>query len=127
MPPEIAKMFSKGGQGTLFDLGKGKSLRDQGEEQALTAADEAWRVHFEMVVERLADSKRPFTSDDVVQVTGLPHRSSANRNNAVGALMAAMAHRGVIVKTGRIVQARRVLSHARELREWIGASVHGEE
>lgn len=87
---------------------------------ALTAHD-AWKDRFRETVETLAITGAPFTSEDVLDVVGLPSGTVAtNGNNAVGAMMNGMAARGIIEKTSMRWKSRRRTSHARELAVWVG-------
>ena len=80
-----------------------------------------WKAKFKESVRAFARTRQPFTSEDVIAVVGLPCGDVAmNANNAVGAMMTALAKRGVICKTGNRVQSRRKSSHGAELTEWIG-------
>ena len=98
----------------------GEELRDQGMARALEAAAE-WRELARDALEYLADVGRPFTSEDLVALVGLPHphATEANRNNAVGGLIAGAARRGRIRRVGH-VNARRTPSHAASLAVWEG-------
>lgn len=83
---------------------------------------ELWKAKFKESVRTFARTRQPFTSEDVIAVVGLPCGDVAmNANNAVGAMMTALAKKGVIHKTGNRVQSRRKSSHGAELTEWIGS------
>jgi hypothetical protein len=70
-------------------------------------------------VHALAVTGRSFTSEDVIDVVGLPRTDGTmNANNAVGAMMNAMARRKVIVKTSMRRQSARASSHGREIAVW---------
>lgn len=99
-------------------LGSGK---EHGMRQALDNAATEWKADFRRTVKRLAATRKPFTSEDVTAEVGLPRGSVAsNRNNAVGAMMNALAKSQVIVKTGRHVKSRSPRSNGAELIEWVG-------
>jgi alpha/beta superfamily hydrolase len=99
----------------------GEQLRDQGQARALTAAEE-WAEAARACIEWLADQGQPFTSEDVVALIGLPDPSAtgSNRNNAVGAVIAGAARRGVIRRVG-YRNANRELLHAAVVAEWVRA------
>lgn len=94
--------------------------KKQGQENALKTYDE-WQLSYREQVRTLAATRMPFTSEDVIAVVGLPSGGiGKDANNAVGAMMTAMAKEGVIKKTGRRVQSQRPSSHGAELTEWEG-------
>lgn len=100
-----------------------ESLRLKGE--ALMKADEnaraEYKAKFYSALIELAVSGEPFTSEDIIEMIGLPRTQiQANRNNAVGALMNGAARRGLIRKTGMRVLSTRPRSHGAELAEWVG-------
>ena len=99
----------------------GREAKEEGMARALQPQEVAdWKEQFERSVITLARRGVPFTSEDVIDAVGLPRDVKQNRNNAVGAMMSAMARRGFIRKTGRHIQSQRHVSHCREIREWIG-------
>lgn len=105
------------------DLPAGRAARDAGQQQALERDDIAvWREEFRLAVYRMATaSPTPFTSEDVLETVGLPRGEiGQHRNNAVGALMAGMARKGVIRRFG-YTQSTRPSSHAAVLSQWVGA------
>jgi len=80
-----------------------------------------WKREFRRVVRMLAKKGSPFTSEDVLEYTGLPNGDiTTNANNAVGAMMNAMAKEGWIRKTNERSKATRPTSHGRELAVWVG-------
>lgn len=82
-----------------------------------------WQREFRKQVWALAVARRPFTSEDVVAVVGLPSGEvEKDGNNAVGAMMNACARDGWIRKTGNRVLSTRRSSHAAELTEWVGGA-----
>lgn len=98
----------------------GLELKEQGMEQARQARDvQRWKEHFALTVQEMADLGFAFTSEDVLSVVGLPRHVAINANNAVGAMMNAMAKKGVIQKTKERRQAMRSSSHGRELAVWV--------
>lgn len=101
---------------------QGLKLRDEGMALAEQGTREQYRKEFRAAVEKLAATGTPFTSEDVINIVGLPSgREGLHKNNAVGALIAGCAKRGVIVRHGDTTQSRRATSHAAELTYWIGA------
>jgi hypothetical protein len=81
-----------------------------------------WKRRFRRAVTLLAAEGNTFTSEDVIELVGLPRENvKKDRNNAVGAMMNGMAKRGVIRKTGRHVLSKRPTSNGAELNEWTGA------
>ena len=97
----------------------GLELKESGMEQARQAFDvQAWKARFIATVEEIAASGGLFTSEDVLDRVGLPREVKTNANNAVGAMMNALAKRGVIRKTSERRTARRSSSHGRELAVW---------
>lgn len=65
----------------------GERLRDSGAKTVLEHAGEAWRNEFNAAADELLASRGRLTSDDVVQVVGLP----PNHPNAIGAAMRSWA------------------------------------
>lgn len=101
----------------------GLELKERGMEQARRAFDvQEWKERFTSTVIKMAATGRSFTSDDVLLFVGLPRESKTNANNAVGAMMNALARRGVIRKTKERRSAIRACSHGRELAVWVNAS-----
>ena len=97
----------------------GLVLKQEGIDLALTAHKE-WQERFESVIDQLSKSGKPFTSEDVVSLVGLPNKSiGANKNNAVGAMISGLARRKVIRKTGTYVTSRRPSSRGAILAQWV--------
>jgi len=98
----------------------GDELKRLGMQRALNAAREVWKLNFQLHVIRLAQEGYPFTSEDVLARVGLPNGEvGQHKNNAVGAMMNAMAKKKIIQKTGNHVKSKRPTSHDAELTEWI--------
>lgn len=95
------------------------SSKEDGQEAALAShAAMLWKAGFEKVVDGF-DLGRRFTSEDVTAVCGLPAgRVTYNGNNAVGAMMTALARKGRIRKTSMRVPSRRKHAHGAELIVW---------
>lgn len=103
----------------LFDEPEGKRRRDDGQARAIDAA-QPWIRRARISIRLLAAERIPFIVDDLVAVVGTPQRKGQNRNNAVGALFAAMRREGVIEPTGKYQKTRRPEGHLRHVQEWIG-------
>lgn len=102
-------------------------LKDNGMTLALAADDiTEWKRRFDDAARYLASTGAPFTSEDVTSITGLPRNTGTNANNAVGAMMNALARKGVIRKTGERKPSRRPSSHGAELTAWRGTSSIGD-
>ena len=95
------------------------SSKEAGQEAALAShAAKLWKSEFQAVVEKMPVARR-FTSEDVTAVCGLPTgRVTYNGNNAVGAMMTALARKGIIRKTSIRVPSRRKHAHGAELIVW---------
>lgn len=90
-------------------------------QQAIDASPRSWKEQFVAEVELWAKVGLPFTSEDITEEIGLPDGNvGLHRNNAVGAMMNAMAKRGVIEKTGKHVSSKNPESHGAELTQWVG-------
>jgi hypothetical protein len=97
----------------------GETLKREGMARALTAAEQ-WRARAWLAMDELAQDGEPFTSEDLVDLVGLPSRvEGANTNNAVGAIFAAAARRRLIERVG-IRNAQRPALHAAALTVWKG-------
>lgn len=107
-----------------LDLVAALAAKDRGTALALSPQRlDEWRQEFTRVVTTWARLGQTFTSEDVVDAVGLPAgEHGTNRNNAVGAMMNALARRGVIRKTAKRVPSRRPSSHGAELIVWTGAA-----
>lgn len=106
----------------------GQMLKAEGQALALSPDSlDLWRRKFRYWAGILADTPgRYFTSEDVVDLVGLPTGGRAmNANNAVGAMMNALARKGVIVKTSERRPSRRASSHGAELVVWKGSGDRG--
>lgn len=103
----------------------GGTLKKEGMRRAEYAGDVTeWRTEFKTTIRECAKSQRPFTSEHIIAMIGLPRAEvSQHANNAVGAMMGAAARTGVIRKTGKHVPSKRPSSHGAELTEWIGNEV----
>ncbi len=123
------KMFDTLGGDKLCALGCGSrekgggTLKAEGMKGAENARDiQDWKEEFNRTVAACALSQRPFTSEHIIAMIGLPRVDvRTNANNAVGAMMNSAAKRGIIKKTGNHVLSKRPSSHGAELTEWIGA------
>lgn len=105
----------------------GLVAKDMGTTVALTASDvQEWKTQFRKRAVFLAATGYPFTSEDIIEYVGLPRDSEMNANNAVGAMMNALAKEGVIRKTKERRVSKRPLSHGREIAVWAGPSNIGD-
>lgn len=95
-------------------------LKQHGMQLALDAqpvwADDAFEA-----IKMLASRKVEFTSEDVLEITGLPSGGvGMHKNNATGAVMSKAARAGIIRKVG-YTTAKRKASHSSVHAVWIGA------
>ena len=96
--------------------------RAKGQHDAIQAAPLRYRDRFEAAVHYLItlNPSRAFTVDDVIRIVGLPSAiGERDSNNAVGALMARIAKRGLIRPIGWQESTRKG-NHARPVRVWEG-------
>jgi hypothetical protein len=95
------KLFDTLGGDQLCALGCGLRIEGEGkvaEPVEWTVGD--WVVQFNHTVGECAKSFRPFTSEQIVEMVGLPtHKDKAKA--AIGGLMNDLGRSGVIEKTGR--------------------------
>ena len=105
----------------------GLVAKDMGTAVALSASDiQDWKTQFRRHATFLAALGEPFTSEDIIEHVGLPRNSEMNQNNAVGAMMTALAKEGVIRKTKERQVSKRPQSHGREIAVWAGPSSIGD-
>jgi hypothetical protein len=95
---------------------EGRRRRNEGIRTAALNTWEPWRHSAEAAIVKLADAGAPFTSDDLVDAVGLPALSSTN---ALGALFAGAARRGLIVRVG-YTPSRRASRHNSVVAVWQG-------
>jgi len=97
-------------------------LKDEGMSKALAKEGlDGWKDEFYKAAQYLCDCGDSFTSEDVLDLVGLPSGTiKSNANNAVGAMMNGMARKGVIRKTGERRLSKRPSSHGAELTVWVG-------
>lgn len=93
----------------------GLILRDRGQSLALEAAED-WAANARTYVRALEPGTQ-LTSETITAAIGLPNPSDPNSNNAVGAVMAALARQGWLRRVGYVPSAR-PLSHGRVLALW---------
>jgi hypothetical protein len=100
----------------------GQELKEQGMARALSPDPlTVWKADFKDVALTFAQTGVTFTSEDVLDLVGLPSGSiKSNANNAVGAMMNGLARTGVIGKTGDRRPSKRPSSHGAELTVWVG-------
>jgi len=98
----------------------GERLKADGMAIAVAAVP-TWAAQARWAIDILAATGADFTSEDLVDLVGLPRgRPGTNRNNAVGAAFSGAARRGVIHEVGRRNASRPAL-HARRLTVWRGS------
>lgn len=99
---------------TTNRLGASTTRKEQGQQQAWTAADEAWKQAAMTELLRRAASGERFTSEDITNTVGLPSGDTAlNRNNAVGALIGSAVKRKQIVEVAWVRSTRPTSNGAR--------------
>ena len=71
----------------------------------------------------LARAGRPFTSDDVIEMVGVPDEEHApnSRNSAIGAAFAHASREGKIVPTSKVTKSSQPSRKGGMVREWVGA------
>lgn len=112
---------------TLDDANQLLGIHDQaaGITQAITAPSiQAWRIAARDAILSLANTGRPFTADDLIDIVGLPHDLEVNKNNSVGAVILNALRSGQIVNTGERKPSARRSNHGRHIPIWIGTR-HG--
>lgn len=86
--------------------------------KALNAASTEWRYLADRWVKALPPGTR-FTSEDLTDAVGLPEgKVGTNRNNAVGAVMAAYSRAALIRDSGAWVKSQRATNHAAKITIW---------
>lgn len=98
-------------------MNKGEQLRERGQQLALDAQPD-WRTQADETIMQLARSGNAFTSEDVTARIGLPSVGT-NKNNAVGAVIAVWARRGLIHDVGW-TRTSNPQGHSRKLTIWRG-------
>ena len=78
-----------------------------------------WNSAAKHALWELAGSGRPFTSEDLTDIVGLPNDSRPNGNNGVGAFINAHAKRYGLRRTD-MAKARNPQAHGRLLAVWVG-------
>jgi hypothetical protein len=98
-------------------------FKDEGMSKALAKEGlDGWKDEFYKAAQYLCDSGDSFTSEDVLDLVGLPSGTiKSNANNAVGAMMNGLARKGKIRKTGERRLSKRPSSHGAELTVWASA------
>lgn len=112
----MSEFANPGRRPALFDLAGGRADREEGMASALSRASD-WGDRAGVVIDFLAATGLPFTSEDVTEVVGLPPAGCSP--NAVGAVMNAASRRGVIQRIGDTVAVRRN-QHATRIGLWRG-------
>lgn len=103
--------------GVIFAAARtGPQLRDEAMMKVLAKRDAQLykgRLEFALFSFRVNDT---FTVENLTGIVGRPPETV--HFNATGAIVRGMATRGLIEKTGRMIQATRAIMHATELAEW---------
>jgi hypothetical protein len=109
------------GQYALFgdEPSHGETLKNEGIAKALSKASVSdWQDNVKLWAWRL-NAGDLFTSEDVTEEFGLPTGEvKTNKNNAVGAIMNAIAKKGIIRNTGNYVKSSRPSSHSAVIAVW---------
>jgi hypothetical protein len=97
----------------------GETLKNEGMSKALSKLSVTeWQDRVKAWTWRL-NAGHLFTSEDVTEEFGLPTGEvGTNKNNAVGAIMNAIAKKGVIRNTGDYVKSSRPSSHSAVIAVW---------
>jgi hypothetical protein len=99
------------------ELREAENARAAAIDQVERNADDEWKRIATEAVWRLAYSRLEFTTDDVwEELEGLGY--STHEPRAMGAVMRASARNGIICKTDRVMNSRRVQCHARPVAVW---------
>jgi hypothetical protein len=101
-------------QHDLFEIQEGRRRAEEGMERSWTATSEEWRdVAWDTLI-KLANSGKPFNSDDIKERIGPP-----DHPNAVGSLFSKASRRGIIEVVG-MRPMRGAKAHARMTFLYIG-------
>jgi hypothetical protein len=82
----------------------------------------SWRDRAFDQMRVLAAPKEDFTSDDLLEVVGVPDETNAPNavNNQIGTVFKQAARMGMIVFTGRVVPSKRPTRHGSMIKVWRG-------
>jgi len=117
MFPNIAAQVGVDLEERILNRGAAVSAAEEGMDRALHAARvQTWKLTAEGWLERMPVG-RMFTNDNLYVEIGNPS-SEQNRNNVVGAWIAAKAREGRIEHTGRSVKSSRKSRHANRVGVW---------
>lgn len=92
----------------------GEELKEQGMARAVQAVSPTYRALLQDAL-LLFPIGRRITAEHLTKIAGRP---PDDRFNSVGGIVAGMAKRGLLRKTGRMIKAERPGMHATELAEW---------
>lgn len=97
----------------------GETLKEEGMAKALAKPGlSEWQDKVKLWTWQRSAGTR-FTSEDIIEEFGLPTGEvRTNKNNAVGAIMNAIAKKGVIRNTGDYVKSSRPSSHGAVIAVW---------
>jgi hypothetical protein len=117
MFPDLAVRVGADLEERALNRGAAVAAAEEGMERALHAARvQTWKLTAEGWLERMPPG-RLFTNDNLYVEIGNPS-SEQNRNNVVGAWIAAKAREGRIEHTGRSVKSSRKSRHANRVGVW---------
>lgn len=102
----------------LFDTQEAQALRDEALVNVEANANEAWCALAMLMIERIAESKTEFTSDDVWKALSYYPLIQTHQPSAMGAMFRKAAAKKLIVASDRFIQSTRPISHARPIRVW---------
>jgi hypothetical protein len=100
-----------------LDMFEAQQAKAEGMGRVLEHAAPDYRVALERAIAELAARGGEFDSDDVRRIAGDPPRTT--HPNVAGAVMSAMAKRGLIEKVGYGLSSRRE-GHGNLVRRWRG-------
>lgn len=102
----------------LFDFQEAEAQRDTALANVEANANAVWFDLALLMVERLAESKEEFTSDDVWKALSFYPTIETHQPSAMGAIFKKAAAKKLIVASDRFIQSARPSSHARPIRVW---------
>jgi hypothetical protein len=102
----------------LFDTYEAEARRDTAIADVEANANEAWCALAMLMIQRIAESKAEFTSDDVWKALSYYPTVQTHQPSAMGAMFRKASSNKLITATDRFVQSARPISHARPIRVW---------
>jgi hypothetical protein len=98
----------------------GCQLRDEGMERVTRSQTQYWRDMVDSIIQDLAFGGRPFTIDDVREVSDRMGLPDPKHPNAWGARIGGAARRGLISRTGDVRPSTHPDRHAHRNPVWVG-------